>query len=66
MDKQESDELLIRIDERVNKILVCLEKQNNRIDVLENVRVRSLEKWKWMQVGVFILIAVVAGLIKYL
>lgn len=66
MDKQESDELLIRIDERVNKILVCLEKQNNRIDILENVRVRSLEKWKWMQVGVFILIAVVAGLIKYL
>lgn len=65
MDKQDR-ELLIRIDERVNKILVCLEKQNNRIDVLENVRVRSLEKWKWMQVGVFVLIAIVAGLIKFL
>jgi len=65
MDKQDR-ELLIRIDERVNKILVCLEKQNNRIDILENVRVRSLEKWKWMQVGVFVLIAVIVGLVKFL
>lgn len=65
MEQQDHD-LLVRIDERVNKVLACLEKQNNRIDVLENVRVRSLEKWKWMQVGVFVLVAVIAGMIKFL
>jgi len=55
MDKQDRD-LLIRIDERVNKILACIEKQNSRI--------RSLEKWKHIQVGMFLLIGLVLGVVR--
>lgn len=66
MDKQDRD-LLIRIDESLNgktgivvqveKILICIKKQNNRI--------RSLEKWKHIQVGMFLLIGLILGVARF-
>ena len=63
MDKQDRD-MLIRMDESVKQIketvaqiFVCIKGQNNRI--------RSLEKWKWMQVGMFLLVGLILGVARF-
>ena len=52
MDKQDRD-LLIRMDEKVTQIYLCVKKQNNRIS--------SLEKFKWIQLGAYTLLAALFG-----
>ncbi len=64
MEKTDHD-LLIRIDERLDKVLKCVEEQGKLIKI-QNGRILSLEKWKWIQIGVWSVVAVISGSVSFI